>query len=386
MMMKRRRLFGLIFGTVMAVVLLTGMPGCRKKTLEIDTSPPYLRDLAEQLDFYIGTAVGYGSATFPNNSQYMKTLKREFNAVVAEYTMKWGTIRPDRETFNYGPGDELIKFAEDNKMMVRGHTLAWHQSVPAWVEDGDFTRDEAISLLEEHIDKVVKRWQGKIREWDVVNEVIRDGLTGQPGENPRRSNSVWERFIGEDWVEFAFRAAAEADPKALLFYNDYGIERKNRKQDAVFALVEDLLAKGVKINGIGFQGHFVSGNVPSEEELKASLDRFHDELGLKVQFTEVDIRIKKPVTAEKLAQQAEEYKRVIKVALEHPACDAVLLWGVDDGHSWINSSFPEHGAPLLLDSRFDRKPAYYAARDYLLAEIERRQGGEEGEEGGEKEE
>ena len=135
-------------------------------------------------DFYIGTAVGYGSATFPNNSQYMKTLKREFNAVVAEYTMKWGTIRPDRKMFNYGPGDELIKFAEDNKMMVRGHTLAWHQSVPAWVEDGDFTRDEAISLLEEHIDKVVKRWQGKIREWDVVNEVIRDGLTDSRARPP----------------------------------------------------------------------------------------------------------------------------------------------------------------------------------------------------------
>jgi len=142
--------------------------------VEIDTSPPYLRDLAEQLDFYIGTAVGYGSATFPNNARYMKTLKREFNAVVAEYTMKWGTIRPDRGTFNFGPGDELVKFAENNKMMVRGHTLAWHQSVPQWLENGDFSQETAIELLEEHIYKVVTHWKGRIEEWDVVNEVIQD--------------------------------------------------------------------------------------------------------------------------------------------------------------------------------------------------------------------
>lgn len=382
-MMMRRRVFGLIFVAIMAVVLVAGMPGCGKP-VKIDITPPYLRDLAEQLNFYIGTAVGYGSQTFPNNSQYMRTLKREFNAVVAEYTMKWGTIRPDRETFNYRPGDELLDFAENNKMMVRGHTLAWHQSVPAWVENGNFPRDEAISLLQDHINKVVGRWKGRIREWDVVNEVIRDDLTGQTGENPRRGNSVWERSIGADWVEIAFRAAAEADPDALLFYNDYGIERKSRKQDAVYALIQDLQGKGVKIDGVGFQGHFVCGNVPSEEELKASLDRFAG-LGLRVQFTEVDIRIQKPVTADKLEKQAEECKRIIKVALEHPACDAVLFWGVDDGHSWINSWDKNYGAPLLFDSWYDRKPAYYAVRDYLLAEIARQQGGEEGEEGGEKE-
>ena len=381
-MMMRRRVFGLIFVAIMAVVLVAGMPGCGKP-VKIDITPPYLRDLAEQLNFYIGTAVGYGSQTFPNNSQYMRTLKREFNAVVAEYTMKWGTIRPDRETFNYRPGDELLDFAENNKMMVRGHTLAWHQSLPAWVENGNFPRDEAISLLQDHIRNVVGRWKGRIREWDVVNEVIRDGLTGQPGENPRRDNSAWEQSIGEDWVEFAFRAADEADPDALLFYNDYGIERKNAKQDAVYALIQDLQGKGVKIDGVGFQGHFVCGNVPSEEELKASIDRFAG-LGLRVQFTEVDIRIQKPVTADKLEKQAEECKRIIKVALEHPACDAVLFWGVDDGHSWINSWDKSYGAPLLFDSWYDRKPAYYEVRDYLLAEIERRQGGE-GEEDGEKE-
>ena len=352
--------------------------------MEIDTSPPYLRDLAEQLDFYIGTAVGYGSATFPNNARYMKTLKREFNAVVAEYTMKWGTIRPDRGTFNFGPGDELVKFAENNKMMVRGHTLAWHQSVPQWLENGDFSQETAIELLEEHIYKVVTHWKGRIEEWDVVNEVIQDPWEEMNlNENPRRSSnkSVWERLIGEEWVEIAFRAAHEADPEAKLYYNDYGIESPGPKQDAVYALVQGLLEKGVPIHGIGLQGHFRSGNVPSEEVLKATLDRFY-ELDLEVKFTEVDIRIEKPVTAEKLEQQAEEYVRIIKVALEHPACNGVLLWGVDNGHTWVTNHFG-YGAPLLFDQWFDRKPAYYAVRDYLLAEIERRQEVEEGEKGGE---
>ena len=122
--------------------------------------------------------------------------------------------------------------------------------------------------------------------------------------------------------------------------------------------------------------------------MKATLDRFY-ELDLEVKFTEVDIRIEKPVTAEKLEQQAEEYVRIIKVALEHPACNGVLLWGVDNGHTWVTNHFG-YGAPLLFDQWFDRKPAYNAVRDYLLAEIERRQeveegdkGGEEGEKGGE---
>src|SRR5690554_6741168 len=219
--MMRRRFLWIMLVAVITGTLVIGMPGCRKPG-EIDTSPPYLRDLADQLDFYLGTTVGYSSSTFPDNEEYMTTLKREFNAVVAEYTMKWGTIRPDRETFNYKPGDELIEFAENNKMMVRGHTLAWHQSVPDWVENGGFERDEAISLLEEHIEKVVKRWPGQIREWDVVNEVIRNNP--EPGST-RRDNSVWEQTIGEDWVEIAFRAAADADPDVLLFYNDYSIER-----------------------------------------------------------------------------------------------------------------------------------------------------------------
>ena len=136
-----------------------------------------------------------------------------------------------------------------------------------------------------------------------------------------------------------------------------------------------------------YQASIIEAYLPkqlSEEELKASIDRFTG-LGLRVQFTEVDIRIQKPVTADKLEKQAEECKRIIKVALEHPACDAVLFWGVDDGHSWINSWDKSYGAPLLFDSWYDRKPAYYEVRDYLLVEIERRQGGEEGEEDGEKE-
>jgi endo-1,4-beta-xylanase len=375
--MLRRRFFWSILVVVITVTLLTGMPGCRSSgnggyvPIE-DDSPPYLKDLAEELDFYIGAAVGYGTGMFPNNQQYVEVLQREFNAVVAENVMKWDTIRSNEHSYNFGPGDDIIDFAEENGMMVRGHTLAWHNQNPWWLQGKNYTREQAITVLKEYITEVVTHWKGRIKEWDVVNEAIDDN-------GNRRRNSIWQQWIGDDWIEIAFEAAHEADPEAVLFYNDYNLEFLNSpKQNAVYNLVKDLLDNDVPIHGVGFQGHFglEYGGAPSKETIKASIDRFA-KLGLYVQFTEVDVRIDEPVTTSKLQQQAESYRNIFRAALEHEACNAVVVWGIHDGHTWVDTTFPGTTEPLLFDKDFKRKPAYDAVRKALLAEIERRKGAEE---------
>jgi endo-1,4-beta-xylanase len=370
--MARRRFLWSILVVVLVATLLTGMPGCRSTSnggyvpIE-DDSPPYLKDLAEELDFYIGAAVGF---MYPSNQRYVEVLQREFNAVVAENVMKWDTIRRNESSYNFTPGDAIVEFAEENGMMVRGHTLAWHSQNPSWLTGKNYSRDEAIQVLEDYTKTVVGHWKGQIKEWDVVNEVIDD--------DGNRRNSIWQKWIGDDWIKIAFEAAHEADPDALLFYNDYNLEYPGPKQDAAFALVKKLKEDGVPIHGVGFQGHFalMYGGAPSKATLKASIDRFAN-LGLIVQFTEVDIRIQKPVTEQKLQQQAESYRRILEAALEHPACSAVIIWGVHDAQSWVDYTFQGETAPLLFDNSFNRKPAYDAVRKALLAEIERRKGAEE---------
>jgi len=392
----RRRFLWSILVVVITVTLLTGMPGCRSGNLPDESfTPPYsyvpntglqkdklpedlselaewpLRDLADVLNFHVGTAVAYTAQTFPNSEQYVEVLTREFNAVVAENVMKWDTIRWSESSYNFGPGDAIVDFAEENGMMVRGHTLAWHSQNPSWLMGKNYSREEAIQVLEDYIKTVVGHWKGRIKEWDVVNEAIDD--------NGKRRDSIWQRWIGDDWIEIAFRAAHEADPDALLFYNDYNLEFLNSaKQNAVYDLLKKLLAKGVPIHGVGFQGHFglEYGGAPSKATIKASIDRFA-KLGLYVQFTEIDVRIPKDVTPQKLQEQANSYRNIFSAALEHPACNAVLVWGIHDGHTWVDYVFPGTTAPLLFDAEFNPKPAYDAVRECLIAEIERRLKAEE---------
>src|SRR5690606_5078017 len=137
--------------------------------------------------------------------------------------MKFGPLRPSRNTFNFNAADALIDFAEANDMQVRGHTLLWHNQNPDWLNNGNFSRDEMIEIMREHITTVVGRYRGRIVAWDVVNEAIAD--------NGQLRNTIWLQTIGPEYIEMAFEFAHEADPQALLFYNDYNAEGSGTKSD-----------------------------------------------------------------------------------------------------------------------------------------------------------
>jgi GH35 family endo-1,4-beta-xylanase len=345
-----------------AVFLGLGLAGCGSSPTDTGEVPPPptpphvpLRELAQARSIGFGTAVG--SNFYSRDSQYIEVLRREFNVVTAENEMKWGPLRPGRTEYRWQRADSLVTFAEANGMRVRGHTLAWHNQNPGWLTSGSWTAAEAREILEEHIATVVERYRGRIVAWDVVNEVIDDAA--------QLRDTFWLRHLGEEYVEIAFRAAHAADPDAILYYNDYSLEWPGAKQNATFELVRDLVQRGVPIHGLGFQGHFISGvGVPTAQQLRDTFERFAG-LGLTVQITELDIRIPRPVTPEKLTVQAEEYRRVVEVCLQTPACDMVVVWGLHDGNTWVDYTFPAQTAPLLFDANFNPKPAYWAVNDLL---------------------
>lgn len=316
----------------------------------------YLRDFAAQRQFYIGTAVN--TRAFVNGeTTYCEVLQREFNMLVAENMMKFGELSPAPNTYNWTTTDKLMDFAEANDMKVRGHTLVWHQQLPRWLTSGTWTPEAVRALLEEHIKTVVGRYRGRVWAWDVVNEAVAD--TG--GD---RTDSFWYQHLGPDYIALAFRWAHEADPDALLYYNDYEAEALSPKSDTIFELVRRLKQDGVPVHGVGWQMHLTEGWRATSEH-RQNAERLHD-LGVELSMTEMDVRIGTPPTAVQLVSQAESYRDAVELALEHFV--ALVAWGFSDKYSWIPGFRPGLGAALPFDEEYAPKPAYDAIKEVLAGE------------------
>jgi endo-1,4-beta-xylanase len=294
------------------------------------------------------------------DATYRSTVSREFNTVTPENVMKFEQIHPAPESFDFCDSDALVSYAAANHMQVRGHTLVWHQQLPEWLSRGEFSREELIAVLRNHIQTVVGRYRGLVWAWDVVNEAFEsDGSL---------RDSLWLRGIGPEYIEMAFRFAHEADPKALLFYNDFAAEGMNAKADAVYSLVSRLIHQGVPVNGVGMQMHLEAGKAPAAGEIEKNMNRLAA-LGVEIHVTEMDVRVALPVTEQKLAGQAETYREVIGACVSVEACRSITFWGVSDSHSWIaaSGSFAGFGSALLMDEAYGFKPAYHGVREALAA-------------------
>jgi endo-1,4-beta-xylanase len=319
-----------------------------------------LRVSADQRNFFIGAAVAM--TPFTNEAVYYQTLRREFNIIVAENAFKWTAVRPSRTTFNFTDTDALVNFAEANHMKLRGHTLVWHNQLPSWLTNGNFTRDEVIEILRQHILTFAGRYKGRVWAWDVVNEAIDDTTAGL------RTTSFWYQRIGPEYIKMAFEFAHEADPDARLYYNDYSIEGLNNKSNAVFNLVSNLKNQGVPIDGVGWQMH-ETNSFKILEQHRTNARRIAD-LGLELSITEMDARITLPATSEKLQQQAQAYKDAVEFCTTEPNCKALVMWGFTDRYSWIPSTFAGQGDGLIFDSNYQPKPAYTALREILEAGVD----------------
>ncbi len=291
------------------------------------------------------------------NATYATAFAHHFDYVTAEYEMKWGQIERQRGVRNYAPADEIVAFAQARGIRVKGHALLWHGDSPAWLEA--LSPSEVRDAFREHVRQTVGRYRGRIAAWDVVNEAIADDRAGL-------RDTVYLRKLGPGYLAEAFRAAHDADPDALLVYNDYGGEGMNRKSDDVYALARELIQQGAPIGGVGSQMHLDALSRPASADVARNLRRL-SELGLLVNISEMDVRIAR-VSGDmsvKLAEQRRVYREVVAACVAEARCHAVTFWGFTDAHSWIDSFFGPDD-PLLFDDAYRAKPAYFGVQDALL--------------------
>jgi len=325
-----------------------------------------LRKEADSAGVLMGAAVRPSQLS---EAAYAATLAGEYNMIEAEDAMKWWVLRPDRNTFDFRQGDEVMRFAQLHDMKVRGHCLVWGRFNPDWLTQGHLTAPELSQLLNAHIERVMKHYAGQVFAWDVVNEAL--------DENGAVRDSLWYNQPGIGlagrgvaYIEQVFRWAHAADPHALLFYNEAEGEEVGRKSDAIYAMVQDFRQRGVPINGVGLQLHIPKLEVDAQA-LAANIARL-TALGVQVHITELDVSV--PIdssghaSAEDLARQSDVYRDIMRACLNNAGCTAIQTWGFTDKYSWIGShSHGTRGQALLFDRSYQLKPAYRAVMEELSA-------------------
>lgn len=299
-----------------------------------------------------------------NNATYRAVVAREYNSLTAENVMKMEPIHPAINTYNWVNADALVNFAQQYNKRIHGHTLVWHQSLPNWVTN--YTGDSAAweNLLKTHIQTVVSHYQGRLTSWDVVNEAFNDDGTLR--------SSIWLQHLGPDYIARCFRYAHEADPAALLFYNDYGHEYSTAKLNAIAALMNRFKTNGVPVHGVGLQMHM---NRNSSNTGIANAISVMVQTGLKVHISELDISLNPEnnqsliLTPALLQLQADKYKFVTRIYKNIPVAQrfGITTWNVSDADSWIPVTYNRPDWPLPFDSLYQKKPAYQGIIDGLTS-------------------
>ena len=333
------------------------------------TDKKSLKYYANQNGKSIGTAISlYKNDLNDSSLPETEAVSFQFNMLVAENEMKPEAFGGKNSSFYFGTADKLVNFASRKKMVMRGHCLVWNQQSPEWISsdggktnDKNWTREEALKIMKDHITNVMQHFKGKVREWDVVNECLDDNQSAvrtNPDAYELKKNCVWQQAIGDDYVDSAFVYAHQADPDAKLYLNDYGVEFQGKAKTAAFYnLAMRMKNNGIPIDGVGLQCHFSIGEVDSVM-LDNTIRRF-EEAGLLCIITELDMGI--PDTSEKnLEEQARHYRIITDIMLNHDNCPSMVIWGLKDNNSWRESS-----SPLLFTAQLDKKPAYYAVRSAL---------------------
>ena len=330
--------------------------------------------------FYIGAAINRGQI-FEKDSLSNKLLVQQFSSITPENDLKWERIHPKPGVYNFEIADKYVALGEKDHMFIIGHCLLWHSQVPRWVfQDSlgkNVSREVLLSRLHEHISTVVGRYKGRINGWDVVNEAL--------NEDGTMRQSKWLEIIGDDYIQKAFEYAKEADPALELYYNDYNIELPAKRAGAI-RIIKSLQSKGIKITGVGIQGHWHL-DMPSLADIDSSINQF-GKLGIKVMLTELDINVlPRPENftgadvSANFAQKKEmnpyvaglpdsiqqkltnRYVDFFKIFNKYKGTvERVTFWGISDDMSWLNG-WPIPGRtnyPLVFDRKHQPKPVVEA--------------------------
>jgi endo-1,4-beta-xylanase len=315
---------------------------------------PFLKD---HFPFPVGASLN--PRLLSANELYRNRAITEFNSVTAENHMKMMLVHPEANRFDFSKGDEIVQIAKSNQKRIHGHTLVWHNQVPKWMTE--FTGDTQAweNLLKNHIQEVVKHYRGQVAGWDVVNEAFLDDGTMRP--------SIWSKNI-PDYIAKSFQWAHEADPNAILFYNDYGQDGKPQKMEAILNMVKDLQARRMPIHGFGLQMHI---NVNSKNDELTSVINQSLATVLAIHFSELDIAVNpkndSSFVYNETAQEAQKrtYEFVFQSYMRIPKKQqyGITFWNVGDQDSWLRGYFKRPKEyPLLFDDNYNRKSVYF----YLL--------------------
>ena len=312
-----------------------------------------LRDLAARHGLHVGIAPRQARdldfESIPEAELYRSILAEEFDIVTPENSQKMGWLRPTPDAWDWEATDRLVAFAEAHDQLVRGHPLVWHDQNPDWLDD--IAPERIPALMREHVALAMARHRGRVAVWDVVNEAFRpDGGFRYSAWNPKGRG---------DYIAEAFRAARAADPVAELIINDFKIASPSAKSEGLLAFIEQALADGVPIDGVGVQMHIPTAT-GHFDAIRENFRRFA-ELGLSIWITEMDVttdwREDPDVEAER---QAVVYENVVRLCVEQPACRAIQIWGLSDRYAWRGTL-----DALPLDEHFQPKPAWYAIQRAL---------------------
>ena len=339
-------------------------------TTRDDVPPDSLRALAAKIGLRMGSALIPQDIETPS---YAAIAGSQFSVVTPGNAMKWQIVEPTQGVFDWSQADELVNFAHAHHQLIRGHTLLWHNQLPTWlttgVANGTISDAQLKDLLHQHILTEVSRYRGQIWQWDVANEFFTDA--NPSGINP---NDFWVSHLGAGIISDAFRWAHQADPHALLCYNDYNIageDGSNAKSDAVYAWLQQELAAGVPIDCVGDQGHLDTQFGFSGQRMQQDLARYAS-LRLKVAITEADVRTfvnnaTEQVPTNSLAQFAQpfEFGQMLKACLAVPQCISFTVWGFTDADSWVPGFFTGEGYATIYDVNLKAKPAYYELQQDL---------------------
>lgn len=336
---------------------------------------PSLKEVFKN-DFLIGTALNPFQIQQKDTAANRLVLQH-FNAITPENSMKAMHLHPEWDKYNFTLADQLVAYGQQHNIKINGHTLIWHSQLPGYVRKIN-NADSLKQYMKDHITTVAGHYKGKVFSWDVVNEAL--------AEDGSLRKSIFLQLLGEDYIVDAFRLAQQAAPDAQLYYNDYNIEQPKKRAGAI-ALIKKIQAAGVRIDGVGIQGHWRASHVPLAA-IEQSIQEF-SALGIKVMFTELDLTVlpnpfnddNADVNAKTVNNTNElnpypnglpdslqttlskGYADLFKLFLKYKTkVSRVTFWGVNDGQSWLNN-FPVRNRtnyPLLFDRNYQPKPAFFA--------------------------
>jgi len=362
--MKRNLLF---------LLFISAFCACKKEKEPVTqpVQPPVNTETLKSVaTFPVGAAIDPNLAT--NNIGYRTTVKTEYNSITTENTAKLNWIHPQQNNWNFSGTDQLIAFAQANSLRVHGHTLIWHAFEEVdWVKN--FTGDSAAweAMFKNHIQTIVTRYKGKVKSWDVVNEAFTDegklrlDQSGNAGQSP--NGSIWARKLGSDYIARAFQYAHEADPDALLFYNEYGLENQGieAKLNAVVNMINTFKSRGIPIHGVGTQTHI--GVSAPDAGITNALQKLAS-TGLLVHISELDILVSDwtnnpnlvytPQLQEKQSNKYQFIAQTYKASVPPAQRYGITTWNVGDADSWIRTYIKFTDWPLPFDERYSRKNAY----------------------------